>query len=465
MRLADQVVLAFQPLPAEPAFAVLANELRAVHAGLEAVSNQSWDGLAETLRGISHRSALSHWALFIKAIAAFQAGDLERAKRFFSALPSGSVPAKASEAYQLLAGKAVWANNGRRPTEAVVDAVCRLTGQGAAGHFLSLADKLWREGQHADSYRILRDSIRQFPSGDLDWQGSLTDFYFSAPHTMAESTKAMYLDRFDYILGQGRHKNPIEEMLIYRLFGLLQANEGDDWGMRENWESFLRTREWMRKGNLRLSSLAYGWLGAQLAKPRPSPYFDDYQDKLQDAEGACGYLRRAVELDPTNLEAHLGLCAVYAALDRLSERNRLLDEMAERFPQEKRVLVAAALFCVERKAYSKGLDLLERAWRLDRLDPLIPELIVTARHRLARQQYERKRADKGREVLDAIQPFVIDKPDDFHRSRWTVLLRRGVPRATAWRAGRGTELAVPGARGQPFSGGFPVLRAPDLSVL
>jgi hypothetical protein len=100
--------------------------------------------------------------------------------------------------------------------------------------------------------------------------------------------------------------------------------------------------------------------------------------------------------------------------------------MVKRFPEEKKVLLESAAGCIERKAYSKGLDYLDRARCLDRLDPAIPTTIVVARRRLARQQFEQGRADKARKTLEPIEEFLNDNPADLQCSRWTALMRRGL---------------------------------------
>jgi len=133
--------------------------------------------------------------------------------------------------------------------------------------------------------------------------------------------------------------------------------------LRTHWEGFLRVHEQVRKSMPRFKSLAYGWLGEQLAQSRGTTFFGMRSDgdRMRDAKGACDCLEKARQLDPQNLPAHLQLAKVYEALNRQSERNRLLDGMAEQFPQEKQVLLENARGCIKRKAFTKALELLERA--------------------------------------------------------------------------------------------------------
>ena len=429
LRLADQTVLAFQPVPADadPVRARLAVELRAVHDALLAISQQEWERAAAALRSIPHRSAFRHWALFLKGVIAFHGGETERAARCFAGLPPDSVPAKASQSYLLLAGRLAPASEGPPITEPVLDAACRLAGQASAGRMLFNAERQWKAGRFIESYRALRDPIAQFPTESGDWLGALTEFYFRAPYGMSQDDNREYLDFFEGLLGRRAAKNAVEEMLILRTIALTYCRSGDTWDLRIDWERYLQLLDQLHQPNPRRTAIGYAWLGERLAQPVAEfGYHGSGPRSLTDASGAMECLRKAIALDPNNLPAHLALVGVYGAQAMAAERNRLLDTMSERFPEEKPVLLEAARQCLERKAFRKGLDLLERARQLDRIDPAIPELIVRARRRLARQYFQQQRADKGRQSLAQTEEFLTDQPDDFERNRWTARLYLGL---------------------------------------
>jgi tetratricopeptide (TPR) repeat protein len=166
------------------------------------------------------------------------------------------------------------------------------------------------------------------------------------------------------------------------------------------------------------------------------------------------YFQKAVELDPNLLPAYLWLCHVYGALRQTRERNRLLDEMTRRFPEEKAVLLQAANRCAERKAFPKALDLLERARNLDRLDPIIPAMIVYCRRQFAWQQFEQRHPDKARQILAAAEEFLTDKPDDFQVSRWANAARHGVQEQLFGDPAAGERLLAQARGDSPFAGAF-----------
>lgn len=432
-RLADSVVLAFQPLTAgDPAQARIAEETRAIHYALQAVSRSEWPAASEALRRVPHHSAFSHWARFIKGVAAFHAGENDRAIKFLQTLPADSVPAKAARAYLLLMRGTPTATTGEAPAAsaapagAVVAAVGRLLGAPESASPLMRAEQLWREGRHVESYRAVRDSVAPFPSRGLDWTGTLSEFYFKAPHGMPEAEWRKFLYFFVELGDRGRFKSDVETMLAYRMLCLMGRTIAPADELREDWQRFLDEREDLLGSNPRLVSLAYGWLGEQLSLVRRPRGFFSGPPQLRDAEGAIAVLQRAIALDQANLAAHVQLCTVYDALRRHSERNRLLDEMTRRFPDDKQVLVRAAEGCIERSAFVKGLNYLVRARQLDQLDPRIPELTVRALREQARQQFKQHRPDRARETLAQAEPWLTDKSDDLQRSRWTALVRHAV---------------------------------------
>ncbi len=450
VRLADALVLAFEPVvpddPASPEQARAVAEVDAVHAALRAVAEAQWPRVTELLRLVPHRSVVSHWAGFIKGIAAFYAGDAARAAKLLRNLPAGSVPARAGAAYLLLADESA-----APPVIApVLEALGGLIGAGGGvASSLLRADQLWRQGNHTESYRVLREAVPAFPGPGLDWIGGLTEFYFKSPHGMAPDAGRRVVMMFDRLFSRGQGKNDTETMLAHRMFSLVGSAIGRGEDLRRDWARFLNQRESIHGRNPRLASLAYGWLGEQLAMTRRAPGFHAGTPTLRDPAGALDALQRSIALDPTNLAAHLQLCALYGVLKKTSERNRLLDDMTARFPDDKQVLLQAAAGCVDRKAYGKGLEYLDRARHVDPLDPRIPEATVTALLRQAMRQFKERRAAKAEQTLARVEEFQTDNPEDFCRSRWTLRLRHGVMQTIWGEAARGAALLAEAAELAP----------------
>jgi tetratricopeptide (TPR) repeat protein len=427
-RLVDQVVLAFKPVPADdPGRAALAAEVRAVHEALQAVASQQLELAQDLIRSLSHRSLLNHWKLFIKGLTAFHSGDTERAARFFEELPPDSVPAKASQAYLLLTGHGQSGPNSRTAPEHVIEMACRLAGQPGIGHVLVRAERHWRDQRPREMYRVLREMIGGFPSESLDWLGALSDFAFNCLFILPGEIAHDYSRLFEKLEQTQSIKSLTELAMILRILCLFNQPRVAPFTLKVQWQTFLQIRERVHGSNQRLNSLAYAWLGEALSDHRPSAFWPvRHKSLMRDAQGAVEALQMSVQLDQTNLAAHLKLCEVYERLGMDRERNRLLDHMTKRFPDNPAVLVQAGRACLERAAFGKGLDYLQAAFHLDRLDPSIRDLLMVGWFRQAQRYYQQGRLDQGRQTLEQTAELTADDPANLSRARWTVGLRRGL---------------------------------------
>lgn len=426
IKAADAAVLSFQPGvandPTPPTQARVREELQAVQVALAALSRSAWTEVADALRRVSFRSAFGHWAIFIKGVAAFHAGEDERAVKLWRSLPPESATAKTSRAYRLLMVEATADETDAAASPAALDGACRLI-TGSAADFVTRADRLWREGQTINSYQAVRNKQEGFPSVALDWRGALTEFYFKAAHGMASDEWRKYVFFFAKLNDSNAFKDEVETMFAHRMTALLGRSIAPVEDLRRYWNEFLRIHQSIHGTNPVLASLGHGWLGEQLSQP-PEALEDDWQaEDLPDANHAIEELETSIRLDPTNLKAQLHLCRLYEILEKTSERNRLLDGMTKRFPDDKNVLVVAARGCLERGVYKKALDYLERARRLDRLDPQIPRLIVAALEGQARTHFQQRRRDDAIQALARTGEWLTERTDDFQISRWSASAR------------------------------------------
>lgn len=455
VRWADRLILAFQPLSAEdPERRRIADEARAIQEALLALSLEQWDRAAELLRAVPHRSAFRHWSMLLKGVMAFHAADDERALRCFAGLPSDSVPGRASQGYRWLIDTRRGRGRPVVPAEPVLEQACRLTGHPGGGRALLEAERLWKAGHHPEAYHALCRAIPSFPTAGSDWVGALSEFSFRAPFTLAEDEREQYLSALEDQWARRGYRNGVEELEAARLIALDEQDGFDPTDLRAVWEEYLEVHRRQHGRNPRLDSIAYGWLGEQLARVQPPAFGFIPQEHLLDPEGAVECLRKSIELDPGNLGAHLKLSELYGRLHRKRDRNRLLDFMTARFPEEKAVLLDAGRQCLERKSHTKAIEYFERARQQDRLDPAIPTLIVTARRSLARHYYEKRRLAKGRETLEALEELLTDRPDDLHCSRWTHRLRQGLFELAYGDAARSTALLEAARQGSPFPAAF-----------
>ena len=433
IQVADQAVLAFEPFNAKQnATPALVAELQAVHQALESLCARRFEEALDRIRPLPRDSVFGHWKLFIKGLTAFYLGDRVKAARCFDELPAGSAPAKVSAGYCLLVADP--AVRRKVPGEAELEVACRVLGRPKLAIPLLSAGRCWRKGQYVEAYESLRRAAPDFPSVGTDPLGAVSEFCFNALHSLPTSQS----DRIESLFGRlgferkGRSSNELAlalRAMCLHLAGLLEPRLLD-----LKWREFLALLNKLHGPNPRRDSLGLTWLGEQLAEEAqedfgPMPFFlggSRRRSGLRDGRRAVAALKNAAESDQANLDAHLKLCEVYRKLGETSQRNHFLDHMAERFPDRKEVLLLAGTGCLDRNALKKGIEYLERALALDRLDPAIPDALVTGRIRRAVEQYQGGRLEPARQTWAALEEFIVESPDNLTRSRWAVIARQGL---------------------------------------
>ncbi|MCL5096011.1 MAG: hypothetical protein M1608_00445 [Candidatus Omnitrophica bacterium] len=425
-RLADQVVLAFEPFPeGNPALTALAAEVQVIHRALQAVCEGNPDHALELVRPVPRSSMVSHWKIFVKGLAAFHSSYPEKGARLLSELPSDSVPAMASRPYLMLAGQWNESHEHGPWAESMVHAVCRLTGLSELGPILTKADQLWRNGNYVDSYNLVHKTVPKFPSEDPDWVGILSEFYLNSAFALPESALDEYLD-FLESKTHNNSKNLTELMLAQRVLALVGRNDYEDSSLQDLWNGFMQNHQKLHGRNPKLASLAYAWLGKVFAEPEEFGGYFSPRTELRYSEGAIDALERSIDLDPGNLQAHLSLCEVYRSLKKTRERQRLLDRMTRRFRDNKDVLIQAGAECLERQAFVKGLDYLDRALELDRLNSAVANMLAFGRLKLAHQYFIDKRPKRARQALDQAWEKVTADPANLFRGQWCLSIQSGL---------------------------------------
>ena len=425
-RLADHVVLTFEAPPAEPAG--LASEFKALLEALRAVGAGQWDQARECLRPIPHQSIIAHWKLLVRGWIAFHEGEVEKGQKFLAVLPADSVPAKAARVFAWLEQNSTGAPQTSPPVPTLIEAAGRWVGLRGLGAPVARSEKLWRENRVRESYLALRDGLTAFPSDGANPLGVLSQFHFNAMLTATRGQENQMADLLCDLGSATRFKNDVERLWAHRAFGLFDPSF-ESLGLKSDWAGFLSAHERLHGRHPRLEALVYSHLGEALSRESIAPHGGFWRtrgSRMRDAEGAVEALQKSVKLDPMSLDAHLRLCDLYGKLKQVAERNRLLDEMTDRFPGEKSVLILAGRRCVERGAFGKGLDYLEAARHLDLLDPAIANLMVEAHLGQVRAALLKGRGDQAQRFRAKTDPLMVDNPANLARAKWALPIRQAV---------------------------------------
>ena len=351
------------------------------------------------------------------------AANGKRRSRAFDSLPAASAPGKAAEPYRLLAASGS-ISQAALPSEKAVEMACRLAGAPpGCGGILSRAERAWRNGRPDEMYQALR-SIPAFPKQGGDFIGTLSDFALGCLRMLPVDQKDRHICELERIVRQGIAKNETESALLIRSAVVTVGSQWEDGTLIAEWNEFVNLCDRLHGPNPKRSSLAYGWLGETLSQPDADPMGGG--SSMRNPPEARRALETSLRFDEGNLAASLLLCKVYDALKLNSERNRLLDRLTARFPDEKAVLVLAGQGCLERKACAKALTYFEQALAMDRLDPNIPDLMAETQATQSLQYFQNGKLDRARKVMDQVLAFALDHPAGAKRARWRLQTQAGL---------------------------------------
>jgi len=437
---ADALVLAFPNVQETGTLALPdASDLGAVLGALRCVSEERWEQAQELLRPVPRGSLFAAWKILVKGMIAFYAGDPEKVEALFAGLPPHGVPARAANAFRLFLGHAQ--NSDELAGEQAAKGACLLLNATTLASFLLRADQSWRAARHADSYKEMRQAPG-FPSEEPDLAGALSDFYFKAPFAMRGAAYDKYLDWFERLADSRRFNNDGEARLTYRLLGGAALNDPFSGEVEHFWRMFLQFCPADDPLSAKIASRVLEQVGNHYAQGEEAQpfFFGEKGERRRDAPDAIRVLEESIERDPSNLCAYLKLLEVYELAEKNNDRNRLLGRMAQLFPKDKAVLLHAGRESLKRKAYSKAIQYLEGAHSLDALDQEVLHALVSAYTRLARQHYEKKNVNKGRQTFDLARRHAVRDQTDFIRGLDFLQALQGVLETTFGDKGMGSGL-------------------------
>ena len=418
---ADGLVLAFPNLEAGQTLpARLQAELAAVVGALAQVSESRFEEAQESLRPLPRASVFADWKMLIKGWIAFYQGDQIKADELWGRLKPEGTPARAAAPFRALCvpGRELQGPEAKR--------ICCLLGEPAFGAVLPKAQELWGAGRYIESYQEVRQ-VAGFPSEQVNLAGLLSDFYFKSSFAFKGPVYTKYIDYFIGLEKFQKQKSKTESRLVCRMVGGEALREPDAFDLEMIWRDYLGYCPADDPLFPKLASLVLYEVGQYYSKPEEMGFSLFQRGKrLNNAKRAKAVLKESIDLDPTHLDPCLKLLEVYEFERNQSEGNRLLDDMTRRFPGEKAVLLQAGNKCIDRKAYSKGIEYLERAHALDPLDPAILIAMTGGYLKQARQHFKKGNPLKGRQAFAAVERHAVADKTDIHRGLDFLRVRFGV---------------------------------------
>jgi tetratricopeptide (TPR) repeat protein len=223
---------------------------------------------------------------------------------------------------------------------------------------------------------------------------------------------------------------PLPPLQRHRVQALAAEGRGDWWSAERSWSHAARLAGTADDRTSRLSSgVIYRHL-AHLAAMHPEIEGGD-----DEGDPELFYLERSSEIDPEHVPSVLERIARYRQEARDKDWHRLADEAAQRFPDDRRILLEATQSAVARRAYKKAAGLARRLLRIDPINPGVRRQLIELNLAHARKQMRAKRPDlAAKELSQAAEWDRPDAPDGLLRiARGLVALQDGeTGQADAW---------------------------------
>ncbi len=384
--MADALVIAFEDLPrVKEERPELYEELTAVRRALECVCAERFAEALGELKNIRLQSVFAGWRLFIKGLCAFYTGENSKAREAFQRLGNGSLLFRAARPFILVIDKGTRLTSRDEVKEPLLQQVCRILNRSDMAPVLPRAEYLWQLRRYADSYAHVAQALKGFPSEEPGLSHTLSLFYFNAISHMDSRQADKYLTGIHSVL---RKKNnaSIDFLFFTRMRNLHLDNnlEVSNHDYLRIWEEFLISYHLVHGENSKLSALVHAHLGEIFAREEESDPFAFIFERKKQKAGVRNFklaeeaYEKSLKLNGQDKDVHLNMLRLYEIGGETGKRNKKLDEIIRLFPDDKDILAKNGNFCIERKAFIKGIEFLKRAAALDPLDRSNREFLCIA---------------------------------------------------------------------------------------
>jgi tetratricopeptide (TPR) repeat protein len=409
----------------------LTAELLAVRAASDATGDGRWDDAREALRQVPAQSVFRHWRMFLRGVRCTFEEDFTTARQCFAKLPHAGALARAA---RTLAPDLTAAGPGASQG-AETAFFLALTGHPASWHVpLMNAHAALKQGKRISAFKVMTEGLSgRFPSPNPDLPGLLTSNITPYRNSMGPREEDEAMDFIDDVMNsKWLPMRKRKEMLLEvdRRMCILQFAAIGPLELDRQWKNIIYQRGELFGVDASVDSLAMEWLGGKLfgflEANLPEGAFQPFGIEKRVLQLARAALERAVDLDPANEPAWMTLVRFLGRAGDTKARNRLLDDLRRRFPQNKTVLLQTGMLARDRKAFEKALGALREAHAIDPLDKEIKyEMAVTLIHRI-RELIAKGKASGA--LWDELDQLAEDRPNPDHLqlSRWMLRIRRSL---------------------------------------
>jgi tetratricopeptide (TPR) repeat protein len=353
-----------------------------VKQALSLVCENQFEKAVECIKPVSYDSAFSQWKLLIRGMVSYFTGDNSRAEMAFLKMSISTVPSKIAKSYLVLIDTSAHLNKDDTDREETLENACVLCGHPELKDSLPRAHYFWMTRRHRDSYLHIKKNLAKFPSIDDSVAGMLSNFYFNMIHHLNDKEFERYTSAiFDRADSFGE-KSSIGDFLKVRALGIYSLKSCDcpNEELVGIWEQFFMEYSNIYGNDSQIKAEIYLMLAATIilrmtddnrinGMGRDS-FFKD------DSSVAENCLQKALELLKSK-EAYILLLQYYRLSSRKKDCRTLIEDAVKAFPNDKDLLCEAGMMAQQRSANNKAVEYFERAYRIDKIDPKLRNILTT----------------------------------------------------------------------------------------
>lgn len=415
LRLADEMVISFEPLGESP----YAIEARTVQDALQAVTEARWDDARADLRKIPRRSPFAPWTLYIKGLAAFHGDKPHRALELFSQLPLDTAPNRAAAPWRALLEE----GSSQDLDPSTIDCWAQMAGMPALANPLREADKLWRDRKIPAAYERLKRTGSAAPD-QSELAKQLFELFMSVPFIKAEDEAIPWLSSIEAKIAKRNEISPMEEEEFQRQAIVGAGSQLSDEELRSLPEVYLSYRAKRCGEAPEYEARVHYWTGLILSNP-------DHHRRLRppaprNPSAGAHYLTLAMTKAPAWIEPYQALCNLFEFLGHKKEHQWLVEDMTTRFPSHKETLLTAGNLAMKRRSYRKAYTLFSVAQSADPLDSSVLDLMADAQIGQMIAAFEKHQLQKAHKLFDECSSLSAEVPGGLVRKRWWLLILRSL---------------------------------------
>lgn len=364
----------------------------AIMAALAYLCARDFEQSTEELKKISFESPFSQWKLLIRGMSCYYRGDDNKAEMAFLKIVPDTVPSKIARAFLVLLNHSKYLTKTDSDREETVENACVLSGHEELKECLPRAHYFWMTNRFRDSLLHMQNNCASFPTLDQSIAGTLSNFYYNSVHTLKKKELSRYLPSLYNIDKNAQSANTfnkallVTEFLAERSHGnfLLHSSDYPPDEIAKTWEQCYKCFRKLFGDDPFLEAEMYLLLATNFMMDTKELhtcgdlYDDPYTERYAQQSFALAetFLQKSIKLTKSK-EAYILLMQLYRNSERESDCRVLIENATKDFPYDKDLLIEAGMMARSRKAYTKAVEYLERACKIDKLDAGLRRLLVS----------------------------------------------------------------------------------------